>query len=368
MYYTFKDHQGSLAAVSNGNTTFDPSRHLDIVYDRLNFPKWVVASSSYPLRRYVDPSGWKPRQPIVGSTPTSADYFRDIYAYAEKAYEPGDFRNAYYMYNMVFYGNMGGPGGGNAYGGSYFNSYGYYASRCYNSVYNYTSTLALLQDWQNNPSYSTNKSLIEAGIDNITVGELYGSYFGNPGYRNSYYTWTDSNGNIHNAEVLFEYIGGISNGVFTVSNQPLWIYESRSLSEKVNIIAQSLVVPLGTIENGMECAAKAYYNVPMVKVRSGLTNAQKIAAISKEGLMLSKVTKGLGVAGAAVSTFINGYQTYNYYNNGGTGYDVLVKGLFDVGMVTLGVFGGPIGLGISLGYMVVDLATDGFHVSYEIKP
>jgi len=51
MYYTFKDHQGSLAAVSNGNTTFDPSRHLDIVYDRLNFPKWVVASSSYPLRR-----------------------------------------------------------------------------------------------------------------------------------------------------------------------------------------------------------------------------------------------------------------------------------------------------------------------------
>jgi hypothetical protein len=37
-------------------------------------------------------------------------------------------------------------------------------------------------------------------------------------------------------------------------------------------------------------------------------------------------------------------------------------------MVAVGVFGGPIGLGISIGYFVLDLSTDGFGVSYDIKP
>jgi hypothetical protein len=65
---------------------------------------------------------------------------------------------------------------------------------------------------------------------------------------------------------------------------------------------------------------------------------------------------------------ITGYQTANYYLQGGKGYEVLLKGLSDVGMVAVGVFGGPIGLGISIGYFVLDLSTDGFGVSYDIKP
>ena len=43
-----------------------------------------------PLR-YVDPSGWRSRQPAPGSTPSTGDIIHEIYAYSEKAYEPRDF-------------------------------------------------------------------------------------------------------------------------------------------------------------------------------------------------------------------------------------------------------------------------------------
>lgn len=45
-----------------------------------------------------------------------------------------------------------------------------------------------------------------------------------------------------------------------------------------------------------------------------------------------------------------------------------MKTSLDVGMIALGVFGGPIGLAVSIGYLVLDLSTDGFGVSYQIKP
>ena len=105
---------------------------------------------------------------------------------------------------------------------------------------------------QNHPSYITNKNLQDMGVSDMTAGELYGSYNGSPGYRNTYYTWTDSEGNPHHAEV------------FSV------------------ILAQSLGIPLGTITEGVEMAAKSYQHVPLLKIRSGLTHAQKVAALSKE--------------------------------------------------------------------------------------
>ena len=60
---------------------------------------------------------------------------------------------------------------------------------------------------------------------------------------------------------------------------------------------------------------------------------------------------------AGVSDGISGYQTINYYANGGTGHEVLLKGVADVGMVAVGVLGGPVGLGISIGYFVLDFET-----------
>lgn len=322
-----------------------------------------------PLR-YTDPSGWRCIGGITGYTPNSAT--NDPYAYVETRYlEPRDFSSAYGMFNMEFYGNTSGFGAGIGAGGGYLGSYGYQVTHRANSVYNHyfkTALLSLIQDWQANPSRSTGEALVNAGITNLTVGEVYGSYQGDSGYRNSYYSWTDGNGKTHTAEVLYGYVGGNANGVFIVSNLPLDLYGTMTSLEKANILAQSLGVPMGTISEGMEMAAKSYHNIPLLKAFSGLNKAQKIAAISKEGTVLLKTAKELGRVCAGVSVGISGYQTYNYYANGGTGYEVLIKGITDVGMVVVGAFGGPIGLGISIGYYVLDLSTDGFGVSYEIKP
>ncbi len=272
---------------------------------------------------------------------------------------------------MAFYGDMGGPGGGIGSGGKYYGSYGYHVSHHANSVYNYCSISTqrqLIQNWQNDPCYTTNKELGEAGISSLTVGELYGDYEGESGYRNSYYTWTDSNGKTHKAVVLYENVGGNLNGAFTVSNMPLELYGAMTPLEKANIMAQSIGVPMGTISETVEMAAKSYHDVPLLKIRSGLTTTQKIAALSKDGVSLLKVSKGFGHICAVVSVGISSYETVNYYYKGGKGPEVFLKGLGDVGMIAAGVFGGPIGLGISVGYFVVDLSTDGFGVSYEIKP
>ena len=141
MHYTLKDRQGNLTATVHGNTverlshdpwgrrrnpagfgydnvshTFDRGftghEHLSAfglvnmdgrVYDPVMscflspdlYTPGAADPRSYnrfaycmhnPLR-YVDPSGWRPRIPIVGCTPTSADDTREIYAYSEPAYE-----------------------------------------------------------------------------------------------------------------------------------------------------------------------------------------------------------------------------------------------------------------------------------------
>ena len=374
--FTGHEHLYNFGLINMNGRMYDPMMSSFLSVDQYvqspensqGFNRYAYCMNN-PLR-YIDPSGWK-MKPTPGRTSNSNDYYRDIYAYTERAYEPRDFQNPYYEYNMSFYGNMGGMSGGSGSGGTYYGSYGYNTAYCSNSVYNYhflSTMIALIQNWQNNPSRKAGKELLDAGINGLTVGELYGNLNGQSGYRNSYYTWTDANGNAHTAEALYEYVGGNASGVFAVSNQPLWMYDAIPITEKINIVAQSLGVPMGTITEGVEMAAKSYYNVPLLQVRSGLTQSQKITALSKEGASLLKVSKGFGRICAGVSVGISGYQTINYYANGGTGHEVLLKGVADVGMVAVGVFGGPVGLGISIGYFVLDLSTDGFGVSYDIKP
>ena len=374
--FTGHEHLTAFGLINMNGRMYDPMMSSFLSVDKyVQDPSSAQGFNRYaycrfnPLR-YVDPTGWLPNHGISGPHTSYHDY-RDIYAYSERAYEPRDFRNPYYECNMSFYGSMGGLSGGAGSGGAYYGSYGYHAAYCSNSVYNYhflSTMMALIQNWQNNPSRRTGSDLLEAGISNLTVGELYGNYQGNSGFRNSYYTWTDANGNKHTAEALYEYVGGEASGVLTVSNQPLWMYGAWSTMDKANIMAQSLGVPMGTITEGMEMATKSYYDVPLLKVRSGLTQAQRVTALSKEGTTLLRATRGFGRICAGVSVGITGYQTANYYLQGGKGHEVFLKGLGDVGMVAVGVFGGPIGLGISIGYFVLDLSTDGFGVSYDIKP
>jgi len=66
-----------------------PDRYMQDPTSAQGFNRYAYCMNN-PLR-YVDPSGWRPRQPIVGSTPSSADFIREIYAFSEKAYEPRDF-------------------------------------------------------------------------------------------------------------------------------------------------------------------------------------------------------------------------------------------------------------------------------------
>ena len=208
----------------------------------------------------------------------------------------------------------------------------------------------------------------EAGISNVTIGTIYGQVNGQDGYRNSYYFWEDEAGVSHSAFALYEYVGGHESGVCFLSNQPLDMYflSNPDDIDKANILTQSLGIPFGTIQNGMECAAKAYHNVPVLTGK--LTQTQYVNALTREGVGMMKVTRGLGIAGAAASTFINGYQTYDYYfNQGGKGWQVAAKSTGDLVMTVVG-FCGPVGFCISVGYFVIDIATDGFGVSYEVKP
>ena len=370
--YTGHEHLTSFGLINMNGRMYDPVMSSFLSADRYvqdptssqGFNRYAYCM--YNPLRFVDPTGWQMIKPAPGRTPSSDLFYRDPYAYADsRGWEPRDFRGAGYMYNMAFYGDVGGSGGGSGGGGgscNYYGSYGYYVSYYANSVNNYSfpsTQIQLIHNWQNNPSFTTNKEMCEAGISSLTVGELYGSFLEQPGYRNSYYTWTDSNGRTHNAAINYEYVGGNSNGVLTVSNQHLWIYSLESSLEKANIITQSLGVPMGTISEGIEMAAKSYHNVPLLKICSGLNKTQKIAAISREGLALSRTAKGLGIAGAGITVGISAYQMINYGKNGGTDYNVYVKGGLDIVMTGVS-FIGPVGFGIGVTYFVLDLSTGGF--------
>lgn len=230
------------------------------------------------------------------------------------------------------------------------------------------SQYQLIRHWQDNPSYRTNLAMGEAGISNVTIGTIYGQVNGQDGYRNSYYFWEDEAGVSHSAFALYEYVGGHESGVCFLSNQPLDMYflSNPDDIDKANILTQSLGMPIGTIQNGMECAAKAYHNVPVLTRK--LTKPQYVDALTRVGVGTWKAVRGLGYMCGGVSVVISGYQTIDYYVQGGKGSAVFFKGLADVGMVAVGLFGGPVGLGLSISYFVLDVSTDGFGVSYEVKP
>ena len=195
----------------------------------------------------------------------------------------------------------------------------------------------------------------EAGITNVSVGVV--NYGG--GIRTSFYSWETASGQEKSASVWYESVGGNSNGISVLSLQPLgWYGERNRQLNKANLLAQSLGVPLGAIDNGMNCAAKAYHNVSVLT--GNLTKAQYVEALTKVGNGTMKVVRGMGVAGAFVSVGSTAYQTFNYRLEGGRDPNVFVKSTLDAVMVGVG-FLGPIGFGISTVYFIVDLSTDGFY-------
>ena len=356
--YTGHEHLYVFGLINMNGRMYDPLTSSFLSVDAYvqspdnaqSFNRYAYCQNN-PLR-YVDPSGWYMQGASYGTPITGSSWGT---SYSQHAYEPRELGMlqlpdcsvmTWWMEGETMLGGGGGGGSNDA----------------VNSQYQ------LIRHWQDNPSYRTNLAMGEAGISNVTIGTIYGQVNGQDGYRNSYYFWEDEAGVSHSAFALYEYVGGHESGVCFLSNQPLDMYflSNPDDIDKANILTQSLGIPFGTIQNGMECAAKAYHNVPVLTGK--LTQTQYVNALTREGVGMMKVTRGLGIAGAAASTFINGYQTYDYYfNQGGKGWQVAAKSTGDLVMTVVG-FCGPVGFCISVGYFVIDIATDGFGVSYEVKP
>ena len=81
--------------------------------------------------------------------------------------------------------------------------------------------------------------------------------------------------------------------------------------------------------------------------------ATKSASLDKTGTKYLKFTKGLGYVGAGLSTTYSVANAGIYYFNGGTDWQVGAKATLDVIMTGVG-FLGPIGLGISATYFIID--------------
>ncbi len=95
------------------------------------------------------------------------------------------------------------------------------------------------------------------------------------------------------------------------------------------------------------------------KSMNSLKRADYVATLGKTGANYFRALKITGGVTFGVSTLISTGLTYNYYNSGGTGSDVLVKSSLDVAMGVVGLFW-PIGTAISATYFIIDVATGGF--------
>lgn len=95
------------------------------------------------------------------------------------------------------------------------------------------------------------------------------------------------------------------------------------------------------------------------KSMRSLMRVDYITTLGKTGANYVRVFKIAGGVTFVASTGISAGLMINYYNNGGTGWDVAVKSGLDITMGVVGLFW-PIGTGISATYYIIDAATDGF--------
>lgn len=234
--YTGQEHLDGFGLINMNGRMYDPVMSSFLSVDRYvqqpdnsqGFNRYAYCM--YNPLRYVDPSGWE----ACGLTHSNPFHDNWSKSFVEPAYEPRDFQNPYFLNNLAFYGNLegtlsGGSGGlaGGGVSSSFKSSYGYYVTHYANGIYNYcflSTQLQLIRNWLDNPSFTTNKELREAGITDLTVAIFNGQARGEDGYRNSYYQWTDNGGTTHSAEVYLEYVGGHENNWYVLSNAPLWSY------------------------------------------------------------------------------------------------------------------------------------------------
>lgn len=226
--FTGHEHLPAFGLINMNGRCYDPMLSSFLSVDAfVDDPASVQGFNRYaycgynPLR-YTDPSGWQKQGGRSSYNPFHENWSK---VYAPPVYEPRDFTNAYYLYNMALYGSFSGcdGGGGCSYGdysmGDLYNTYGYQVTHYANSVYNYcfpSTQFSLIRNWQFNPSKTTSVDLEEAGIRYLSIGV---SNLGD-GTQSSCYTWNNGNGKIYYAEAPNEYIGSNKIDSYCLSFQP----------------------------------------------------------------------------------------------------------------------------------------------------
>lgn len=365
--FTGHEHLYAFGLINMNGRMYDPQMSSFLSVDRYvqspensqSFNRYTYCMNN-PLK-YVDPSGWVM---VGGMTPGNPFHENWSVNYGVPVHGSSDFNNAYYKLNMALYGNMDGLCGGGPYesGGmgilsSYQAAMKYYQSASPNMVWSFSH---LINNYVNNPSVFNRRELLDAGVTDYTY-KTWWTAEGQGGYR---YSLTLNHGTYNYGSDNYYYgYKGFSD--VTIGGMDLSGAKSTDLN-KANLLAQTLGVPMGSISEGFEMAAKAYHNVPLLKAKSGLSKPQYVSALTKEGNAILKFHKIAGKACFALSAGIEFVQMIDYHNNGGQDNNVYFKGGLDVVMGLVGL-SGPIGFGISMVYFVADFATDGFYGWGKIK-
>lgn len=365
--FTGHEHLFSFGLINMNGRMYDPQMSSFLSVDAYvqspensqSFNRYTYCMNN-PLK-YVDPSGWVM---VGGMTPGNPFHENWSVNYGVPVHGSSDFNNAYYKLNMALYGNMDGLCGGGPYesGGmgilsSYQAAMKYYQSASPNMVWSFSH---LINNYVNNPSVFNRRELLDAGVTDYTY-KTWWTAEGQGGYQ---YSLTLNHGTYNYGSDNYYYgYKGFSD--VTIGGMDLSGAKSTDLN-KANLLAQTLGVPMGSISEGFEMAAKAYHNVPLLKAKSGLSKPQYVSALTKEGNAILKFHKIAGKACFALSAGIEFVQMIDYHNNGGQDNNVYFKGGLDVVMGLVGL-SGPIGFGISMVYFVADFATDGFYGWGKIK-
>ena len=357
--YTLHEHYDDFDLINMNGRMYDPVMSSFLSVDRYvqqpgnsqGFNRYAYCMHN-PLR-YTDPSGWRKQ----GREPSSGNYEHWSMRYAVPVYEPRDYQNPYYLYNQSFFGNYegimseggGSFGGGGAASYGFESSYGYYVTHLTNGLYNYcfaSTQLQLIRNWQENPSFTTNKELLEAGITNLTVGIINGQIGGEDGYRNSYYQWIDDAGMTHSAAAYFEYVGGHENNWYVMSNAPLWSYATFCYGD--------YTVP-SLLQKGFAATSSvAAIGVGAVKTTEGV---KKLSQIPGKVGKIARCTNVLGYVGPAFNLVYNFKQMRNGQM---TSNEFLIRSA--VSIVEIGLANVPIPI-IGQACMIASIALTAYDVS-----
>lgn len=282
--FTGHEHLYAFGLINMNGRMYDPQMSSFLSVDAYvqspensqSFNRYTYCMNN-PLK-YVDPSGWVM---VGGMTPGNPFHENWSVNYGVPVHGSSDFNNAYYKLNMALYGNMDGLCGGGPYesGGmgilsSYQAAMKYYQSASPNMVWSFSH---LINNYVNNPSVFNRRELLDAGVTDYTY-KTWWTAEGQGGYR---YSLTLNHGTYNYGSDNYYYgYKGFSD--VTIGGMDLSGAKSTDLN-KANLLAQTLGVPMGSISEGFEMAAKAYHNVPLLKAKSGLSKPQYVSALTKEG-------------------------------------------------------------------------------------